>query len=302
MFVYSAYGLTIRSDLRLPELAPGKGDGSVVIRLEDFAAAPVDIRGKPAYLSIGLTEAVLALDAVGVFLIRQGQEVVVFPAPGVEPGLIRRHLIGNVLAILLYQKGYLVLHASVVTVFERGVAFLGESGAGKSSTAAALHVRGHAILSDDAAVLDRLAGAVRVLPGIPQLKLGQEAADSLKLDTVGLVPMDEWQDKRAYREVDRFATEPAVLGRVYILRRGSDLHIEPLTPHQTVIEFIRHSVPTRFDQPGDVHHFRRCVEFGDLLPAYTLTLPGDVAKLPDVAQLVEEHSLNNHEPRPAPPR
>ena len=44
------------------------------------------------------------------------------------------------IAILLHQRGYVILHASCVNLGSAAVAFLGDSTAGKSFMAAALHV------------------------------------------------------------------------------------------------------------------------------------------------------------------
>ncbi len=79
--------------------------------------------------------------SVATFLVREGRLVTVDPAPGIDQGTLRIFLLGPVLAALLRQRGYLVLHASAVAYSGGAAAFLGLSGRGKSTLAAALHAR-----------------------------------------------------------------------------------------------------------------------------------------------------------------
>jgi hypothetical protein len=78
-----------------------------------------------------------------------GATVSSLPAPGLEPWRWQRLLIGQVLPLLAALRGYETLHASAVVI--DGVAFglLGDPGAGKSTLAASLALRGQQLLSDD---------------------------------------------------------------------------------------------------------------------------------------------------------
>jgi hypothetical protein len=78
-----------------------------------------------------------------------GATVSSLPAAGLEPWRWQRLLIGQVLPLLAVLRGYETLHASAVVL--DGVAFglLGDPGAGKSTLAASLALRGQRLLSDD---------------------------------------------------------------------------------------------------------------------------------------------------------
>ena len=94
--------------------------------------------------------------------------------------LLRLYLLGPALALLLHQRGFLVLHASAVSLDGGVVAFLGHSGHGKSTTAATLHARGAAIVADDVVAVDLGApGGPAALPGFPLLKLWPDAVTAL---------------------------------------------------------------------------------------------------------------------------
>ena len=89
------------------------------------------------------------------------------------------YLLGPVLGLLLRLRGVTCLHASAVAFGETAVAFVGSEGAGKSTTAAALARRGHAILSDDIVALAEHNGSFFVHPAYPYLCLWPESVESL---------------------------------------------------------------------------------------------------------------------------
>ena len=93
------------------------------------------------------------------------------------------------MAAALRQRGLLVLHANVALTPSGAVMVSGRSGAGKSTTLAALLQRGCAMIADDVAVLRLGAtGSVEVLPGIALMHLWEDAAGRLGLNTKGLPP------------------------------------------------------------------------------------------------------------------
>ena len=92
---------------------------------------------------------------------------------------------GPVLSALLRLRGETCLHASVLEVDGRAVAILGASGAGKSTTAAALAKLGWEIIADDIAVIAESSAAFGVCRAAAQLRLWPDAARAVQL------PVDE---------------------------------------------------------------------------------------------------------------
>jgi hypothetical protein len=89
------------------------------------------------------------------------------------------YLRGPVFGFVLQRRGVTVLHASAVNVEGHGVVLCGPSETGKSTTAAALALRGKAVLSDDLAALSIENGELQVEPGYPRICLWPEAVQSL---------------------------------------------------------------------------------------------------------------------------
>lgn len=163
-----AYGLTIASEIALDELPP----------CDPHAAADVTIRlakldpGEPA--SPGL----ILLDVRGVarFAIASGADIRVDPAPGASPDSVRLFLMGSALGALLHQRGLLVLHGNAVRIGDACLICVGPSGAGKSTLAAGFAARGYPPLADDVVAV---TADHRALPGLPRIRLWQDAAERL---------------------------------------------------------------------------------------------------------------------------
>jgi hypothetical protein len=96
---------------------------------------------------------------------------------------LRHLLLDQVLPLVLHLRGRLALHASAVHVPRFGaIAFAGPAGAGKSTIAAALALRGCPIVADDCLVFSQSRDVVEVVPGYPGVRLWPDAARSLRID------------------------------------------------------------------------------------------------------------------------
>lgn len=297
MFSYAAYGLGIHSQLPLPELVVGKATKDITIRLDDAAEAPLPT-GLVSFALIDHETICIRSKTAGTLWVRQGCEIVVQPAPGVDEALVRLFILGPALALLLYQRGAFVLHASAVEVAGGAVAFLGYSGWGKSTTAAALHARGHGVIADDVvAVQVDAEGRLMVWPAFPQLKLWPEVVNTLGGNPEDLPRLNQGFEKRARRVVEGFSPSPLPLRRLYVLAEGKAYGVELLPPREAIIDLVRHSYGTRLlsTQPGGAH-FSRCSDLARRLPVHRLCRPRTLAGLTTLAQLVERDVTSNSSP------
>jgi hypothetical protein len=225
--------------------------------------------------------------------------------------LVRLPLLGPVLAILLHQRGELVLHGSAVACDAGAVGFLGAKGRGKSTLAASLYARGHTLVSDDVLVVtagaaderiegDRLGGRRKMMlqPGFPQLKLCPDAVSScLRTDPDTLTRIVPGGVKVAYPTRPRFATRPVPLLGIFVVDDGEQPGIAPLSPGEAVVELVRHSHGTRFGQgllqgPEAARHLRGCVSLASAVPVQRLIRPPCLQSLPILARIVEEAALS----------
>lgn len=102
---------------------------------------------------------------------------------GADPRRVRKVQRGALAALERRRQGKLSLHAAAVEVNGRGVVLVGESGAGKSTHAAALCGRGAALLGDDVTFL-HMADTVSIEPSEGEHWLDPSATELLGIKQV----------------------------------------------------------------------------------------------------------------------
>jgi hypothetical protein len=243
----------------------------------------------PTYVFSTGTEVRFFWKEVGAFSVRDGREVVVDPAPGVDERLLRLYITGPVLATLLRERGLRVLHASAIAIDGSARLFLGSPGQGKSTLAAMLYARGHRVLSDDVTAVRVEERGVTVLPGIPRLKLWPDAAASLGLAPDALPRVHPSLEKRAVLVSRGFTGDPLPLTRVYVLAPGQQHEVEPLRPQQALIELICHSYGARNLRSVETSsHFLQCATVARRIPVFRLRVHRTLSTLSELAHLVED--------------
>ena len=85
---------------------------------------------------------------IGKFKITDGKKIIYSPLNGVRVPNLIVFLLSNVFAYLLYQRGYLVFHASSVCINGNSYFFCGRSGSGKSTILSKLLDHGEFISED----------------------------------------------------------------------------------------------------------------------------------------------------------
>jgi hypothetical protein len=292
MYHYSAYGLRIESEIALPELiSETEGDcARVSIRLGNVERAAGNACEPSPLLWARAGDACIFYEGVGAFHILGGREISFDRINGSDEAVARVFLLGSVLAILLHQRGLLVLHASAVAVNEQVVAFAAEKGEGKSTFAAAMHARGHPLLTDDLLPIDlHNPDRLMVQPGFPQLKLMPEAAAQLSDQPEDLPRLHPDFEKRAQQAVRDFPRRSLPLSRIFILESAEADSIDVIPPQQRFVELVRHSylAPLLGKTGESVAHFRQVVALAQRVPVMRLRRRRRLELLPEVARMVE---------------
>jgi hypothetical protein len=114
--------------------------------------------------------------------------------------------LSHILSYVLHLRGTICLHASAVAVEGQAVLFSGDSGAGKSSTAAAFAERGCRVLADDIAVVKQEPdGQLMVLPGFPRVCLWPDSAEFIYgAGSAGRYPRVEPREEKRLVRLDSF--------------------------------------------------------------------------------------------------
>jgi len=286
----------VLSELALPELVRADevaNTGEVVdvtIRFGDvdFSEAETPESG---LLWARENEASLFFDEIGSFLVREGREIVVDPVPGEDERWVRGALLGPVMAALLYQRGWLTLHASAISVGATAVAFMADRGWGKSTTAAAMCARGHRLVADDVTAVKTGGSRPIVSPGYPLLKLRPRAAAAVGKDPATLLRIMPDAYKLGLRPHHEFSLDSLPLGCIYVLDRGNAPApaIEPLGPQEALVELIRNTYGHKlFQAVRRSSHLHQCASVVNSVPVRLLKRPHSLTALSGVLRLLEE--------------
>ena len=198
MKLYTAYGLIINSEIDFSKKTISKGKPDVFIQQRKINDNFHEIVSKNDFWignNISRNEIMITWNNIGKFSVQNGHNIYVESFTD-DNDLLELYLLGPVMAILLHQRGFLVIHASSIETDSGVVAFLGPSGAGKSTIAAIFNNMGYKVISDDIlAIMVGSNGDSSVYPGFPMLKLSSifkswfkrknEDLDVKKIDTEG---------------------------------------------------------------------------------------------------------------------
>lgn len=249
--LYRLYGLTIESPFPLPggvAVAHPGGAPDVTILWEretawrDLAVpvnSPEGLEGRPL---VGETPE-------GAFCVEWGREVQFVIPPDNDRiivvcrpsklAFVPAALIGVGMGLLLHRRGLLCLHGAALRINGRTIALLGESGAGKSTTSAALVTRGAVPLSDDLVVLRSREGGFVVEPGCAGFRLDEAATERI-LGTETALARLPWVDKLLWDAASSRpqGTEAQPLDAIYLLGDAGDgegVQIGPPLPPLTAL-------------------------------------------------------------------
>lgn len=286
-FVYSAYGLGIESVVELPGLISAPGPADVVVLRGSVRTAVETSEARTGLMRVTAGEAYLAWPMVAM-VVRDGREIVVDPAADAEGRAVGAFVTGPGFGVLLHQRGFLTLHGSAIALAGGAVAFLGASGWGKSTMAAALQARGHDLVADDVVAVAELDGGHPLaVPAFPQVKLWPDALSWLGEDAERLPRVHATMEKRV-RPARGFAHQPLPLRRVYVLADAERLAVEPLRGHEAVFEAVQHSyIAPAVRLLGSAAHLGQCARLASSVAVRRLCRPRSLADLDAVASLVE---------------
>jgi hypothetical protein len=267
--------LAVASDVPFPGLSDASGPPDITIREADLPACGELIQRWPdsgggTWLSIARAadDYCVTLPGLACVISHDGRRVDYAPLDS-DPATRVHLLLHQVLPLAVSRTGRLVLHACAVETPAGAIAFLGESGAGKSTMAAALCARGFPLVADDALVVDVSRRPIAVWP----------TADGLRL----------WTSDEKLRVRVALARDPSALVRIYLLsaRHGPDCALRDAPQTAARLEMLSHLF--RLDITDREESRRVFDDVNDVaagVPARVLTCPDDLALLDRAVECV----------------
>lgn len=294
---YLVAGLTIGSEMALPELIPcSSKDFAPDVEIH-FAPVSTNLPGATQSTfetQTTATDVLIKIPDVARYLIKAGRTILIDAEAGVEVKDVRLFLLGSAFGAIYFQRGYLPLHASVVVINGQAVAFMGESGAGKSTLAAWLNSQGYPLLCDDVCVIRFEADGVPVAyPAFPRLKLWNDALEAFDIDASALQKDYFRADKYHLHVTNKFSMDPVPLKHMFILQFSdvaSKPGIEDIQPAHAV-PYLRNNTYRNEYISGlglTRSHFLDCVKLAQNTSTHILSRPRRFSEMAECQKVIEQ--------------
>jgi hypothetical protein len=230
------------------------------------------------------------------------------PGPGLSYDDVFIYFLGPVLGFALRQRGTVTLHASSLSIRGKALALVGEAEAGKSTTAAALALRGWPVLGEDVCALAASGERYQVLPGYLRVCLWPDAVSFLFSSPEALPLIVSGWEKR-FLSLDgsraRFASSPAPLAAIFLLAERSAQHSAPSIKHISQREALLWLVQNTYmnwylDRRQRAEEFDVLARLAASIDCFRVIPSSDPARLSALAELIESHALRLFDSRPNP--
>ncbi len=206
------------------------------------------------------------------------------------------YFLGPVLGFILRRWHVTSLHASAVEFFGQAVAFCGDAGFGKSTTVAALALRGVPVLSEDISPMQESAGRFHLFPGYPRVCLWPDSVVHLLGSVEALPRLTPVWGKR-FLSLDgvraRFSPEALPLGLIYLFAPRSDdadaPRVEEMRPREALLNLVQNTYMNWL-----LDREQRAVEFDTLsrlvqqVPVRRLIPHRDAGRISALCELIQK--------------
>jgi len=205
------------------------------------------------------------------------------------------YVLGPVLGVLLRLRGVTCLHASGVSIEDRAAVFVGQTGTGKSTTAAAFARQGYGVISDDIVALVERDGVFQVMPAYPHLCLWPESVEILYDSPEALPRLLPNGDKRRMSlgvEGTKFENRCLPLGAIYVLgerRPDPAPYLEVTRPQSALLALVADTYANKIlDREMRAREFAVLGRLVTTIPIRRVYPNADASRLKELCKLICE--------------
>jgi hypothetical protein len=302
---YGVYGITLRSEisLALPEY-PCAGLAEIDLQMRDpdyfsdaIAEAPLEWSRFSTYQYAHLKsgESYVRWEGIGEFLVSgDGRRITCGRMRESHEESFQVYLLGQALSFALVRCGFEPFHATCIVMNGEAVAFLGDSGFGKSSLAAYFLNAGDRLLTDDLLLLQEHPEGFLAYPGPPRIKLFPDMARRYLGGVAGGVPMNAQTQKLILPlGPERICDSPVILRAIYELspphdmEDGQEVEFESLTSREAFVELSCNTFNyVILDRDRSHRQLKETARIVNSVPVKRLLHPRSLESLPLVRQAI----------------
>lgn len=304
---YDLFDFILESDLELPEVPEYNKSNSpksdiVYLRLSKTlnALENPDISEGGGMLQVSKGQFLYKIHNTVTYYIERGQTICIDIIDKSRIAEIRSYFFSTVMAGLLYQRGFILLHASAVQKDGHVSAFVGKSGYGKSTLATFMLSKGFRLVTDDILALKySVSNEIMVCASYPFTKLWDQ---SLKVSDsksdMQIEPLKNFKEEKKYivkmKSSKLFTSGYFTLSELVFLSIDSDKNsysIQRLTPKVSIEYLLKASFRFRLalGLQSQESHFKFICSLIKHIKIYETKRPSISENIDDFGNFVYDH-------------
>jgi hypothetical protein len=258
-YYFKAFGLTLQAPIILRGLIPIEPvvEPDILVVFEPIEKYPelkiTKVKRKSLTATFGMfdndtNDAYMVWENQINFRLIEGRKMVI-DTTETDLDFLSLFIVSEPLGILLFQRGDILLHASAIKLPNGdGIVFMGEPGAGKSTTAAAFVKAGCNIISDDLVAIRIIDEKPYLIPSFPQIKLWKKSVEGLGYSYDEVERIVEGTNKYAYENFEKFEDTIVELSNIFILGESENARVNAVFVPIEILKY--HALPHQlFEAP-----------------------------------------------------
>ena len=304
LYKYQVFGLPVISEIALPALMPMGNLNQKFIRIYvKHGKTPISLRSKDFEKrhTFLLNEQELLFEIKGIarYYVSDSTQVIIEPLSD-KWSEILIYFYSNCIAAILYQRGFIPIHASGVFVDSNSVLLISApSGFGKSTTAIKLAELGYNVFSDDTVIIKVESMQCQATASYPMIRQWQNTIDNQTI-------LNEVEKKELWNEIDlnkygfhfheNFVVDAVkISGILFLSKEGTEIRIQALTPiaglQQLGANVYRKGWVTAMKK--QIIHYKHLTEISSKIPMWIANRPESTDTYDTFSREIEKQIILN---------
>lgn len=300
-YIYTVYGLNIKSEIEIPELIDSEDYKEIDVTIS-YGKLPEDIRNRINETVISSKErknVYVFVEEIARYNVVNGNTIIIDSYENADMKRIRSFLLGWAFGVLFIQRGTVVIHGDSVIINGKGIIIAGESGTGKSTLTAALKLRGYKLIADDVSVITRESdGNYIINPAYPQQKLCKDTMENLGYDINKFMLSTKKEDSERYiiPSGGNFVNKSFPMGAICEISIGDNIEVEikEVKGAEKINSLMKNGYFINVEQHMGIRqeYFLKYLDIVKKIPFYKIMRPRDKFTVNNQVETLESTLIN----------